>query len=63
MSKLNEAGLELKADVLVIGGGPAAAWAAIAAAEDGAKVVIADPSRQAPPEPKWFPPSPNCAIR
>jgi len=42
MSKLNEAGLELKADVLVIGGGPAAAWAAIAAAEDGAKVVIAD---------------------
>jgi succinate dehydrogenase/fumarate reductase flavoprotein subunit len=42
MSKLNEPGLELNADVLVIGGGPAAAWAAIAAAEKGAKVIIAD---------------------
>jgi succinate dehydrogenase/fumarate reductase flavoprotein subunit len=42
MSKLNDSGLQLKADVLVIGGGPAAAWAAIAAAENGAKVVIAD---------------------
>jgi succinate dehydrogenase/fumarate reductase flavoprotein subunit len=42
MSKLNEPGLELNADVLVIGGGPAAAWAAIAAAEEGAKVVVAD---------------------
>jgi succinate dehydrogenase/fumarate reductase flavoprotein subunit len=42
MSKLNDAGLDLKTDVLVIGGGPAAAWAAIAAAEKGARVVIAD---------------------
>ena len=42
MNKLNEPGLELNADVLVVGGGPAAAWAAIAAAEEGAKVIIAD---------------------
>lgn len=35
-------GLELTADVLVIGGGPAASWAAIAAAQNGADVVIAD---------------------
>lgn len=28
--------LDLKADVLVLGGGPAGAWAAIAAAEAGA---------------------------
>ena len=34
--------LQLTADVLVIGGGPAACWAAIAAADNGAKVVIAD---------------------
>ena len=31
-----------EADVLVIGGGPAGAWAAIAAAEAGASVVLAD---------------------
>ncbi|SDT85820.1 Succinate dehydrogenase/fumarate reductase, flavoprotein subunit [Verrucomicrobium sp. GAS474] len=42
MSKLNEPGLQLHSDVLVIGGGPAAAWAAIAAAERGARVIIAD---------------------
>ena len=36
-----EAG-ELTADVLVIGGGPAGAWAALAAAERGAKVVLVD---------------------
>ncbi len=42
MNKLNEPGLEINADVLVIGGGPAASWAALAAAERGAKVVIAD---------------------
>jgi succinate dehydrogenase/fumarate reductase flavoprotein subunit len=42
MSRLDQDGLELEADVLVVGGGPAAAWAAIAAAERGAKVVIAD---------------------
>jgi len=34
--------IELSADVLVLGGGPAAAWAAWAAAEAGASVVIAD---------------------
>jgi len=34
--------LQLTADVLVIGGGPAAAWAAWAAAEQGVKVIIAD---------------------
>src|SRR3954468_23445508 len=40
--KLEEPGLELIADVLVIGGGPAAAWAALAAAERGASVIAAD---------------------
>ena len=35
-------GLELTADVLVVGGGPAAAWAAISAAERGASVVLVD---------------------
>jgi succinate dehydrogenase/fumarate reductase flavoprotein subunit len=35
-------GLEIKADVLVIGGGPAGAWAAISAAHSGASVVLAD---------------------
>lgn len=34
--------LELSADVLVIGGGPAGAWAALAAAEAGARVVLVD---------------------
>ncbi len=34
--------VQLTADVLVIGGGPAAAWAAWAAADRGVKVVIAD---------------------
>ncbi|QKC89709.1 FAD-binding protein [Mesorhizobium sp. NZP2234] len=34
--------LHLQADVLVLGGGPSAAWAAVAAAESGAKVVLAD---------------------
>ncbi|MEE3719865.1 FAD-binding protein [Tumidithrix elongata RA019] len=34
--------LQLAADVLVVGGGPAAAWAAWAAASQGAKVIIAD---------------------
>jgi succinate dehydrogenase/fumarate reductase flavoprotein subunit len=38
----NENGLEITAEVLVIGGGPAACWAALAAADRGAKVVIAD---------------------
>jgi succinate dehydrogenase/fumarate reductase flavoprotein subunit len=34
--------LELSADVLVVGGGPAATWAALKAAEEGASVVLAD---------------------
>src|SRR5690606_37094315 len=36
------ASLELTAGVLVIGGGPAAAWAALKAAQAGADVVLAD---------------------
>ncbi|WP_426445508.1 FAD-dependent oxidoreductase [Paenibacillus sp. S-38] len=35
-------GIEITADVLVIGGGPAGAWAAWSAAREGAKVVLAD---------------------
>ncbi|BDI34281.1 oxidoreductase [Capsulimonas corticalis] len=42
MSKLHEQGLEISTDVLIVGGGPAAAWAALAAAEQGARVVVAD---------------------
>jgi succinate dehydrogenase/fumarate reductase flavoprotein subunit len=34
--------IELTADVLVIGGGPAGAWAALSAADEGARVVIAE---------------------
>jgi succinate dehydrogenase/fumarate reductase flavoprotein subunit len=34
--------VELAADVLVIGGGPAGAWAAVAATEAGARVVLVD---------------------
>ncbi|MFD3873106.1 FAD-dependent oxidoreductase [Streptomyces sp. NPDC058623] len=33
---------DLLADVLVVGGGPAATWAALKAAEDGARVLLAD---------------------
>ncbi|MFM7365153.1 MAG: FAD-binding protein, partial [Cuspidothrix sp.] len=39
---LTENELQLTADVLVIGGGPAAAWAASAAASQGVKVIIVD---------------------
>ena len=34
--------VEFDADVLVLGGGPAGTWAAISAAEQGARVVLAD---------------------
>ena len=34
--------VELAADVLVIGGGPAGTWAALAAAAEGASVVLTD---------------------
>ena len=33
---------EMAADVLVIGGGPAATWAAVAAATAGASVILVD---------------------
>ncbi|MCX4096020.1 FAD-dependent oxidoreductase [Nocardia sp. alder85J] len=36
---------ELVADVLVVGGGPAGAWAALAAARGGARVVLVDKAR------------------
>ncbi|MBB3810287.1 FAD-dependent oxidoreductase [Pseudochelatococcus contaminans] len=34
--------IEIEADVLVLGGGPAGTWAAVAAANAGARVVLAD---------------------
>ena len=34
--------LDLVADVLVIGGGPAASWAALTATEAGARVIVVD---------------------
>lgn len=37
--------IDLATDVLVIGGGPAGAWAAINAAESGARVALADKGR------------------
>ncbi|AEG05303.1 FAD-dependent oxidoreductase [Sinorhizobium meliloti] len=37
-----EKGRLIETDVLVIGGGPSAAWAALSAAEAGARVVLAD---------------------
>jgi succinate dehydrogenase/fumarate reductase flavoprotein subunit len=40
--------LTLRADVLVVGGGMAAAWAALAAAEAGACVIVVDKGRWAP---------------
>ena len=39
---LAAAGFSREADVLVIGGGPAGAWAACSAAATGAKVVLVD---------------------
>ncbi|NWE73774.1 FAD-dependent oxidoreductase, partial [Pseudomonas gingeri] len=44
MSGLQErvGGREWRADVLIIGGGPAGTWAAISAAARGASVVLAD---------------------
>lgn len=39
---MREQELNLSADVLVIGGGPAGAWAAVTAARKGARVVLAD---------------------
>ncbi|QHG18430.1 FAD-binding protein [Nostoc sp. ATCC 53789] len=42
LTAYSENELQLTADVLVIGGGPAAAWAAWAAASEGVKVIIVD---------------------
>ncbi|MBO3463688.1 MAG: FAD-binding protein [Aetokthonos hydrillicola CCALA 1050] len=42
LTAYSENELQLTADVLVIGGGPAAAWAAWAAASQGVKVIIVD---------------------
>ena len=41
MSTTSDA-LELETDVLVIGGGPAAVWAALTARAEGARVVLVD---------------------
>jgi glycine/D-amino acid oxidase-like deaminating enzyme len=35
--------LDMSADVVVVGGGPAATWTALSAAESGADVVRAEP--------------------
>ncbi|GGJ70626.1 FAD-dependent oxidoreductase [Streptomyces brasiliensis] len=42
MTRPTQTGLSLDTDVMVLGGGPAGAWAAISAAEAGARVVLAD---------------------
>ena len=39
------AGFDLATDVLVVGGGPAGCWAAIAAVEGGASVILAEKGR------------------
>jgi succinate dehydrogenase/fumarate reductase flavoprotein subunit len=38
----SESPAAITADVLVLGGGPAAVWAALAAAKEGVRVVLAD---------------------
>lgn len=40
--RVGDGGLQLEADVLVLGGGPAGTWAALSAVESGANVVLAD---------------------
>ncbi|MBW4079824.1 FAD-binding protein [Paenibacillus sp. S150] len=42
MGRTDEYDVDLLADVLVLGGGPAGAWAAVTAAAKGARVVLAD---------------------
>lgn len=59
--------LDMTTDVLIIGGGMAAAWAAIAAARDGAEVVLVDKgfvgssgvTAAAGPGHWWVPPDPK----
>lgn len=41
-SRTGAGAVELEADVLVLGGGPAGTWAALGAAQSGARVVLAD---------------------
>jgi succinate dehydrogenase/fumarate reductase flavoprotein subunit len=41
-SMQSSGGISLTADVLIIGGGPAGTWAALSAANEGVKVVLAD---------------------
>ncbi|HMH49390.1 MAG TPA: FAD-dependent oxidoreductase, partial [Candidatus Acidoferrum sp.] len=41
-SRQQREALDVSADVLVIGGGPAGAWAAVAAADAGARVILVD---------------------
>jgi succinate dehydrogenase/fumarate reductase flavoprotein subunit len=60
-------GLDLETDVLIIGGGMAAAWAAIGAAREGAEVVLVDKgfvgssgvTATAGPGHWWVPPDPE----
>jgi succinate dehydrogenase/fumarate reductase flavoprotein subunit len=60
--------LQIEADVLVIGGGLAGCWAAIAAAREGASVVLAEKgycgtsgvTATAGPGHWWVPPDPNA---
>ncbi|CAN7375761.1 FAD-binding protein [Phenylobacterium sp. LjRoot225] len=62
--------LELEADVLILGGGMAAAWAAISAAREGASVVLADKgfvgtsgvTATAGPGHWWVPPAQREAV-
>ncbi len=42
MARRSEGALDLTADVLVVGGGPAATWAAVSATASGARVVLVD---------------------
>ncbi len=42
MAGRSQDALDLVADVLIVGGGPAASWAAVAAAEAGTRVVLVD---------------------
>ena len=51
MNKQGAETFDLTADVLVVGGGPAAAWAAIAASEAGARVILVDRVMSAPAAP------------
>jgi len=44
-----EAGESFEADVLVIGGGLSGTWAAVAAAREGASVILAESNRPAAP--------------